>query len=190
MYVSVKDATAATNTWTFSVGTTCGGIIGTYNIPITNAWPATAAGVYTVPIDFTGITTPGCGLGLILRGATKADQIRISYLAFAPVAEQFNAQTINATTINASTVNLPGGAISGGTPPTSNASSPHISLQGSGNPTITMGTVEILNGAGVPTGCGTTYGNGSIYSRTDGTHSGKSLLYVCDAATSTWVAFE
>ncbi|MEA2261772.1 MAG: hypothetical protein QOJ51_4597, partial [Acidobacteriaceae bacterium] len=110
MYVSVRDVTAATNTWTFSVGTTCGGIIGTYNIPITNAWPTTAAGVYTAPIDFTGITTAGCGLGLILQGATTADQIRIGYLAFAPVAEQFNAQTINATTINTTTINLPGGS--------------------------------------------------------------------------------
>jgi len=110
MYVSVRDVTAATNTWTFSVGTTCGGIIGTYNIPITNAWPTTAAGVYTVPIDFTGITTAGCGLGLILQGATTADQIRIGYLAFAPVAEQFNAQTIKAQTINATTINLPGGS--------------------------------------------------------------------------------
>ncbi len=83
-----------------------------------------------------------------------------------------------------------GGATSGGTPPTSNASSPHISLQGSGNPTITMGTVEILNGAGVPTGCGTTYGNGSIYSNATGAHSTNNLLYVCDAATSTWVDIE
>jgi hypothetical protein len=498
MYVSVKDVTAATNTWTFSVGTTCNGIIGTYNIPITNAWPTTAAGVYTVPIDFTGTTTSGCGLGLILQGATTADQIRISYLAFAPVAEQFNAQTINATTINlpggstgstsngcaqspvtginngytcptkgnqttlaanegvsdttvtvastsgfssagcffvdgeyqcyskivdgthfggltrgaylttgtthssgsgvigvtlvlgspqqspstviaygtsegqifavnngfpynhggssvfsinnggnevwwdtggamhqlnngafnvmqgqlivgseypfhpqiqdsgnllqqgiagtayapqtlggghagsltviptptigapllggglpsgsstaswvcsgtdfdgnlipgttttvtnvAATWTYPqgisvgcpwsagvntyqiyrtagggsqgllasgvgpgfwvsdfGGATSGGTPPASNASNPHISLQGSGNPTITMGTVEILNGAGVPTGCGTTYGNGSIYSNTTGAHSTNNLLYVCDATTSTWVDIE
>jgi hypothetical protein len=83
-----------------------------------------------------------------------------------------------------------GGATSGGTPPVSNTSNPAINVQGSGTPTITMGTVEILNGAGAPTGCGTTYGNGSIYSRTDGTHSGTSLLYVCDATTSTWIAFE
>ena len=498
MYLSAKDATTATNTWTLSVGTTCNGIIGTYNIPITNTWPATAAGVFTVPIDFSGITTPGCGLGLILQGATTADQIRISYLAFAPVAEQFNAQTINATNINlpggstggtsngcaqspvtginngytcptkgnqttlaanegvsdttvtvtstsgfssagcffvegeyqcytkivdgthfgglsrgaylttaathnsgagligvtlvlgspqqapstviaygssegqifavnngfpfnhggasvfsinnggnevwwdtggamhqlnagafnamqgqlvvgseypfhpqiqdsgnllqqgipgtayapqtlggghagslnviatptiaapllggalpagSSTVSwvcsgtdfdgnlIPGttttvtnvaatwtypqgisvgcpwsagvntyqiyrtagggsqgllasgagpgfwvsdfgGATSGGTPPGSNGSNPHISLQGSGNPTITMGTVEILNGSGVPTGCGTTYGNGSIYSNTAGAHSTNNLLYVCDATTSTWVNIE
>jgi hypothetical protein len=50
--------------------------------------------------------------------------------------------------------------------------------------------VEILNGAGVPTGCGTTYGNGSIYSNTSGTHAGPTLLYVCDAATTTWIPFE
>ncbi len=108
MFLSVKDATAATNTWTLSVGTTCNGVIGTYNIPITNAWPATAAGVFTAPIDFTGITTAGCGLGLVLQGATTADQIQISYLAFAPVAEQFNAQTINVTNLR-----LPGGSTGG-----------------------------------------------------------------------------
>jgi hypothetical protein len=498
MYLSVKDVTAATNTWRLSVGTTCNGIIGTFNIPVTNAWPTSAAQVFTVPVDFTGVATAGCGLGLVLNGATTADQIQISYLAFAPVAEQFNAQTINATTMNlpagstgstsngcaqspvtginngytcptkgdqttlaanegasdttvtvantsgfssagcffvdgeyqcyskivdgthfggltrgaylttatthnsgagvigvtlvlgspqqspstviaygttegqifainngfpynhggasvfsvnnggnevwwdtgggmhqvsngafnvmqgqlvvgseypfhpqiqdsgnllqqgiagtayapqtlggghagslnviptptigapllggalptgSSTVSwvcsgtdfdgnlIPGttttvtnvaatwtypqgisvgcpwsagvntyqiyrtagggsqgllasgvgpgfwvsdfgGVTSGGTPPGSNASSPHISLQGSGNPTITMGTVQILNGSGVPTGCGTTYGNGSLYSNVSGAHSTTNLLYVCDATTTTWVAIE
>jgi hypothetical protein len=53
-----------------------------------------------------------------------------------------------------------------------------------------MGTVKILNGAGVPTGCGTTYGNGSLYSNTSGSHGGNNLLYVCDATTSTWVDIE
>ncbi|HET6219820.1 MAG TPA: hypothetical protein VFE27_22530 [Acidobacteriaceae bacterium] len=498
MYLSAKDATAATNAWTFSVGTTCGGTIGTYTVPLTNAWPTTAKGVFTTPIDFTGITAAGCGLRLILQGATTADQIQIGYLDFAPVAEQLNAQTINATTINlpggstgstptgcaqspvtginagytcptkgdqttltanqgvsdttiqvsatsqfssagcffvdgeyecytsivdgthfggitrgaylttptthnsaapligvslvlgspqqppstviaygsteaqlfsvnngfpfnhggasvmsinngsnetwfdttgaihqintgaanlmqgalvvgasplqpaisesgyllqtngansayqpmtlggghagslnviatsniaaptltnfagsgsttysyvcsgtdfdgnlipgttATITNAPAswafpqaiqvvcpwntagvntyqiyrtaggpsqglltsgtgpgfgvfdfyGAASGGTPPASNGSNPHISVTGSGNPTVTMGTVEILNGAGAPTGCGTTYGNGSIYSNTSGAHGTTSLLYVCDAATTTWVAIE
>jgi hypothetical protein len=83
-----------------------------------------------------------------------------------------------------------GGATSGGTPPVSNTSNPAVNIHGSGTPTITMGTVEILNGAGVPSGCGTTYGNGSIYSNTSGAHSTNNLLYVCDAATSTWVDIE
>jgi hypothetical protein len=497
MYVSAKDATAATNTWSFQVGTTCNGVIGTYSVPITNAWPTTSTQYFQVPIDFTGNTASGCGLELFLRGATTADQIQISFLDFSPVEEQMNAQTINATTLNlpggstgstsngcaqspvtginngytcptkgdqttlaanegvsdttvtvastsgfssagcffvdgeyqcystivdgthlggisrgayitiptthnsgatvvsvslvlgspqqlpsmviaygtseaeifavnnpfpfnhggasvfsinnggnetwwdtagaihqnnsgatnvfggplqvgtapfappigssgnlfqtngpntayspmtlggghagslnvVTTLNIPSptvtnlagtgsttysyvcsgadfdgnlipgatttitngpaswsfpaaiqvvcpwtagvntykiyrtaggsnqgllasgtgpgfgvfdfyGAASGGTPPVSNASNPHISVQGSGNPTITMGTVQILNGAGTPTGCGTTYGNGSIYSNTTGAHSTTNLLYVCDSATSTWVDIE
>jgi hypothetical protein len=109
MYLIAKDVTAATNTWSFQVGTTCNGVIGTYNVPLTNAWPTTLAGVFQAQIDFTGNTTAGCGLGLILRGATTADQVRIAALAFAPVAEEFNAQTINATTIN-----LAGGSTTGG----------------------------------------------------------------------------
>jgi hypothetical protein len=72
----------------------------------------------------------------------------------------------------------------------SNTSNPTISVQGSGNPTITMGTVQILNGAGVPTGCGTTYGNGSLYMNNSGGHSTSNLIYVCDAATTTWVDIE
>ena len=499
MYLSAKDVTAATNSWSFQVGTTCGGVLGSYTVPLTNAWPTTAAGVFTAQIDFTGQTAAGCGLGLILRGATTADQVRIGFLDFAPVAEQFNAQTINVAALNmpggsttggtangcaqspvtginggytcptkgnqtsltanqgtsdttatvtttsgfssagcffvdgeyecyssiansttfagitrgayltavathntgagvvgvslvlgsvqqppstviaygssepqifavnnpfpynhggasvfsinqagnetwfdtagaihqlntgvpnslqgslyvgsllnfhpgiadtgylmqangpntayqpltlggghagslnviqtptigapltggalpsgsstvswvcsgtdfdgnlipgttttlsgvAATWSYPqgitvgcpssagvntyqiyrtagggsqgliasgagpdfstsdfGGATSGGTPPASNASNPHISITGSGNPTITMGTVKILNGAGVPTGCGTTYGNGSIYSNTSGSHSSNNLLFVCDAATNTWVDIE
>jgi hypothetical protein len=83
-----------------------------------------------------------------------------------------------------------GGAATAGSPPASNSSNPHISVAGSGNPTVTMGTVKILNGAGVPTGCGTTYGNGSLYSNTSGSHGGNNLLYVCDATTSTWVDIE
>ena len=82
------------------------------------------------------------------------------------------------------------GSAGGGTPPVSNGSNPTISVTGSGNPMITMGTVEILNGVGAPTGCGTTYGNGSIYSNTTGAHSTTNLLYVCDAATTTWVDIE
>ena len=499
LYMSVKDATTPSNSWTFQIGTTCGGVLGTFTVPITNAWPTAAAGVITEPIDFTGITTPGCMFAFGSQGATTADQVRIGYVALAPVAEQLNAQTLNVTTINtpsgstggtptgcaqspvtgiqngytcptkgnqttltanqgssdttiqvtatsgfsgagcffvdgeyecytsivdgthfggitrgaylttaashtsgaglvgislvlgspqqhpstviaygsseaqifavnnptpfnhggasvfsinngsnetwvdtsggihqlnsgafnlleaplqvgtnglapaiansgsvlqtngpnsayspmtlggghagslnvittpnitAPTVQnfagtgsttisyvcsgtdfdgnlIPGattttttglasgawayplfyevscpwtagvntyqiyrtaggqnqgliasgtgpgfgvpdfnGSASGGTPPVSNASNPHISVAGTGNPTVTMGTVEILNGAGVPTGCGTTYGNGSIYSNTSGTHGTTSLLYVCDAATTTWVAIE
>ena len=496
MWLSAKDVTATTNTWSLQVGTTCNGVIGTYSVPLKNTWPAVTADYFQVPVDFTGVTAAGCGLSLILRGATTADQVQISFLDFSPVEEEINAQTINAATINGpssstggtptgceqspvtgiqsgytcpikgfetglsanqgasdstatvttttglsaagcffvdseyecyakvidgthlggltrgaytttaathnsgaavtsvnlvlgslqqspleviaggaasqpvmgvnngfpslhsglaamdinsgsnelwfglngsinqvnasannqlgatqfgtnphqpqvtqsgyllqvnvpntayspqtlggghagslnvtTTANVPAptvtdftnggsttvsyvcsgtdfdgnlipgttatittassswafpkfvqvvcpwtagvntyqiyrtvggvdqgllvsgvgpglnlfdydGASSGGTPPGSNASNPHISVTGTGNPTITMGTVEILNGVGAPTGCGTTYGNGSIYSNTTGAHSTNNLLYVCDAATTTWVDIE
>ena len=108
LYISMKDAATATNTETISVFSGCGGFSQSYNIPITNAWPSTAAQVFTVPIDLTPAAGPGCTLGMRFWGATTADQIQVGYVDFAPVAEQLNAQTINATTIN-----LPGG-ITGG----------------------------------------------------------------------------
>lgn len=180
MYLSVKDATASTNTWRLSVGTTCNGIIGTYSIPITNNWPITAAQVFTAPIDFTGITTAGCGLGLVLNGATTADQIQISYLAFSPVAEQFNAQTINATTIN-----LPGGST--GSTPSGCAQSPVTGINSGytcptkGNQTsltanqgISDTTAQVTTTAGFSSaGCFFVDGEYECYtSIVDGTHFG------------------
>jgi hypothetical protein len=100
MWVSAKDVTAATNTWTLKAGTTCNGVIGTYAIPIKNTWPAAIADYFQVPVDFTGVTASGCSLQLTLNGATTADQVQIGFLDFSPVDEEINAQTINATTIN------------------------------------------------------------------------------------------
>ena len=122
LYMSVKDATTASNSWTFQIGTTCGGVLGTFTVPITNAWPTAAAGVITEPIDFTGITTPGCMFAFGSQGATTADQVRIGYVALAPVAEQLNAQTLNVTTMN-----TPSGS-TGGTP-TGCAQSPVTGIQ-------------------------------------------------------------
>jgi hypothetical protein len=180
MYLSAKDATAATNSWTFSVGTTCGGIIGTYTVPLTNAWPTTAKGVFTTPIDFTGITTAGCGLGLILQGATTADQVQIGYLDFAPVAEQFNAQTINATNLY-----LPGGSTGGNstgcaqspvtginagyTCPTKGNQTTLTANQGVSDTTIQVTTTSQFS----PAGCFFVDGEYECYtSIVDGTHFG------------------
>jgi hypothetical protein len=83
-----------------------------------------------------------------------------------------------------------GGATSGGTPPVSNTSNPHISVAGTGTPCMAMGapgaTVQICSGAGAPTStCGTQpVGSGSLWLRTDGAAS--TSLYSC--AATTWTA--
>ena len=47
---------------------------------------------------------------------------------------------------------------------------------------------QILAAAGVPPGgCGSTYANGSLFVRTDGSVAGANLLFVCDAGTGSWV---
>ncbi len=132
LYISMKDAATATNTETMSVFSGCGGFSQSYNIPITNTWPSTAAQVFTVPIDLTPAAGPGCTLGMRFWGATTADQIQVGYVDFAPVAEQLNAQTINASTLN-----LPGGT-TGGTP-NGCAQSPVTGINGgySSTPTVT-----------------------------------------------------
>ena len=82
------------------------------------------------------------------------------------------------------------GAASGGVPPASNTSSPHISLAGTGNPTITLGTAgpQVIAASGVPpSGCGSTYPNGSLYINTAGSTAAADLLYLCNAQTSAWV---
>ena len=63
-----------------------------------------------------------------------------------------------------------GGSASGGTPPASNSSNPHISVAGTGTPTIQLGPTNIGSGAGAPTStCGTApVGSGSLWLRTDG----------------------
>ena len=54
MYLSMKDAVTATNVERISVFSNCGGFSQSlYNVPVTNAWPTTAATVFTAPIDFS-----------------------------------------------------------------------------------------------------------------------------------------
>ena len=91
-----------------SVLSNCGGFSQTYNVPITNNWPANASQVFTAPVDLTAAAGLGCTIGFRFWGATTADQVQVGYVDFAPVAEQLNAQTINVTTIN-----LPGGSTGG-----------------------------------------------------------------------------
>jgi hypothetical protein len=79
-----------------------------------------------------------------------------------------------------------GGATSGGTPPASNGSNPHISVAGSGTPSIQLGPTNISTGTGAPTStCGTApIGSGSLWLRTDGSTS--TSVYSC--AGTTWTA--
>ncbi len=78
------------------------------------------------------------------------------------------------------------GATTAGTPPTTNSSNPHVSVAGTGTPTIALGTVTISSGTGAPTGaCGTApNGSGSLWLRTDGGAS--TSVYSC--AGTTWTA--
>ncbi len=101
LYISAKDAVTASNTAYIKLYSNCGGYANEFPVPLTNAWPTTAAGVFTLPIDFSSVTGGStCYLGVAFFGATTADQIQIGYFAFAPVAEQLNATTINVTTVN------------------------------------------------------------------------------------------
>lgn len=87
------------------------------------------------------------------------------------------------------------GASSGGTPPGSSQSNPHISVAGTGTPCVTMGAsgsqVSICSGTGAPTStCGTSpTGIGSLWMRTDGT-TASTALYSCGeiSSTPTWSA--
>ena len=123
LYVSMKDALTASNTETMVVFSGCGGLSNTYTVPITNTWPSTAAQVFTTPIDLTPAAGPGCTIGFKFLGATTADQVQVGYADFAPLPENFNAQTITATTII-----LPGGSTGGG--PMGCAQSPITGING------------------------------------------------------------
>jgi len=110
LYVSMKDAATVSNTETLTVWSNCGGIANTYAVPMTNAWPSTAAGVFTKTIDLTAATGSSCYIGFNFQGATTADLVEVGYVDFSPLAENLNAQTINVTNII-----TPGGP-TGGTP--------------------------------------------------------------------------
>lgn len=69
---------------------------------------------------------------------------------------------------------------SGGTPPAINGSSPKLSIAGTSHQvcdTSTNPQTCMLFGAGVPTGCGTSYGLGSTYGNETGTLA--TLFYIC-----------
>jgi hypothetical protein len=108
LYVSMKDASTASNTETMQVFSGCGGLSNTYTVPITNAWPSTAAQVFSTAIDLTPAAGPGCTIGFRFYGATTADQIQVGYADFSPIAENFVAQNITTTTIT-----LPGSPTGG-----------------------------------------------------------------------------
>lgn len=71
------------------------------------------------------------------------------------------------------------GSATPGTPPTVNGSNPHLTVNGTGTPTISLNGVSWSTGASAPTGTCTT---GSMYSNTSGSPN---TLYVCQAAA--WV---
>jgi hypothetical protein len=160
LYISMKDAATATNTETLSVFSGCGGFSESYNIPITNTWPSTAAQVFTTAIDLTPAAGPGCTLGFKFWGATTADQIQVGYVDFAPVAQQLNAQIINVTTLNlppGSTggtgngcIQSPVTGINGGyTCPTKGWSTTLTANQGTTDTTIALSSTSGLS----PSGC-------------------------------------
>ena len=100
IYISAKDAVTASNTANIRLFSNCGSFTQNLGVPLTNAWPTTAAGVFSAPVDLTSVTGSGnCAIGFEFFGATTADQIQIGYVAFAPVAEQLNATTINVTNL-------------------------------------------------------------------------------------------
>ena len=113
LYISMKDAVTATNTERISIFGGCGGFSQNFYIPITNAWPTTAAGVFTAPIDLTQAAGAGCTLGVRFWGATTADQVQVGYFDFAPVAENLTVQNLNVTTINNTGTSYTGGTSTG-----------------------------------------------------------------------------
>jgi hypothetical protein len=123
LYISMKDLTASTNAEELQVFSNCASFSKIVSIPMTNAWPLTAAAVFSTPIDFSALTGVGCALGLRFNGATTADQIQVGYMDFAPVAENLIAQNITVTNIN-----MPGGPTGGNS--TGCAQSPITGIDG------------------------------------------------------------
>ena len=69
LYISAKDAVTASNSETIKLYSNCGGFLQALTLPLTNVWPTTAAGVFTVPVDFTTVTgSSTCYLGLQFFG--------------------------------------------------------------------------------------------------------------------------
>jgi hypothetical protein len=193
LYISMKDAVTASNTETISVFSGCGGFSQSYNVPITNAWPSTAAQVFTTQIDLTPAAGPGCTLGIRFWGATTADQVQVGYMDFAPVAEQLHAQNVYTTNITfpagstGGTVNgcvqSPITGIDGGyTCPTKGNETSLTGNQGVSDTTVTVTTTNGFS----PSGCFFVDGEYECYaSIADSTHfAGISRgAYITTAAT-------
>ena len=100
LWASLKDVTAATNQFHLQVWSNCANFTQDFYINITNAWPSGIADYVNQPIDFSSLAgSSGCVLGLRFMGVTTADQVRVGFIDFAPVAEQLTAQTLNVTNI-------------------------------------------------------------------------------------------
>jgi len=176
LYISMKDAVTATNTETITVFSGCGGFSQRYNVPITNAWPSTAAGVFSTQIDLTPAAGPGCTLGFRFWGATTSDLIEVGYVDFAPVAEQ-----LNATTINVANVIGPGGVSGCQQSPvtgiTNGYSCPTVGVSTSltANQGISDTTAQVSStGTFSPSGCFFVDGEYECYKQIiDGTHFGQ-----------------
>ena len=156
IYISAKDAVTASNAATIRLFSNCGSFTQNFSVPLTNAWPTTAAGVFSAPVDLTSVTGSGnCAIGFEFFGASTADQIQIGYVAFAPVAEQLNAQTINVTNING-----PGGVTGCAQSPVTGINNGYTcptkgwSSQLTANQTSSQTTAAIASTAGLsPAGC-------------------------------------
>lgn len=75
------------------------------------------------------------------------------------------------------------------TPIPANFQAQQLSLNGTGQPTIQLGSNggETWQTAAPTTGCGSTYTNGFIWHNTAGNHGATSLTYVCNAASTSWI---
>lgn len=97
VFISAKDVTAATNTFTMIIGVAGSGCSLTngpitLSIPVKNTWPVGLGNYFSAVMDFTGATNPNCLFSMPIEGATTADQIQIGFVAFAPLAENLFVQ--------------------------------------------------------------------------------------------------
>lgn len=71
-----------------------------------------------------------------------------------------------------------------------NFNAQQVTIQGTGNPTITNSNGAETWQTTTPVGstCGTTWANGTIWHNLNGTAAGVNRFYICDSATTTWNA--
>jgi hypothetical protein len=101
LFMSVKDATTASNSTTIKLFSNCGSYLQSFSVPLTNTWSTTP---FTAAVDFTSVTGGStCYLGMQFFGATTADQVQIGYVNFAPVWQEptaYNFNLLNALYLN------------------------------------------------------------------------------------------